>query len=66
MSYALATTQKLVRWYVFDRKAPTLREFSIIDRLDLDIVPILVDKASAKRTALALGLPTWRYVRLSG
>ena len=63
-SYILATTTKIVGWYAFD----TTKEinetcFSIIDKLDLSLVPVAGDKETAKLWAQAMGLKSWRYVR---
>ena len=62
MSYVLATTDKVIRWYVFDPVKCT--SFSIIDKLDTSLVPKAHDKGTAKSWAKALGLTTWNYVRL--
>lgn len=66
MTYVLATTEDIVRWYSFD-----LGQLSsgapchvLLDVLDMNAVPLFADKETAKRAALALGLKTCRYVRL--
>jgi hypothetical protein len=65
MSYVLATTENIVRWYSFDfSKEVNDRSFKIIDKLDLNLVPQAGDKETAKLWAKAMGLKTWRYVRL--
>lgn len=38
--------------------------YSLSEVLDLNIVPIAGDKATAKLWAQEMGLKTWRYVRL--
>lgn len=63
MSYILATNHAVVRWYSFDPSRPA-ETVEIIDRLDLARVPMYVKKEDAKRAAEALGLKTWRYVRI--
>jgi len=62
MSYVLATTENVVRWYAFD---PTDidKGFELVSELDLRKVPQL-GKDDAKRLAQLLGLKTWRYVKL--
>ena len=63
MSYVLATTETRVRWYKF--QTPVVRDqFELIEVLDTREVPMWGDKESAKLAALALGLKTWRYVKL--
>jgi hypothetical protein len=70
MAYLLATIESHVRWYVVRLKQPRdildLKEgeFELVDRLDLHIVPGFGNKDTAKRVAIALGLKTWRYVKL--
>ena len=64
MRYVLATTEKVVRWYVFDPKTVSSTTYSLSEVLDLNIVPIAGDKATAKLWAQEMGLKTWRYVRL--
>lgn len=66
MSYILANTTKKVKWYKFD--FPTNKEnptYELLDILDLQQVPMFSDKQTAKAAALALGLKTWRYVKIS-
>ena len=58
MGYVLATTEKVFRWYVFDPKTVS----STV--LDLDVVPVAGDKATAKLWAADMGLKTWRYVKI--
>ena len=43
-----------------------LREgaFTLEAELDLGVVPVFANKDDAKRAAQALGLTTWRYVRI--
>ncbi|CAM3407409.1 hypothetical protein [Paracidovorax anthurii] len=65
MSYVLATTENKVRWYKYEF-GPGMKpgEFELLDQLDLHAVPNLGDKETAKRAAQALGLKTWRYVKI--
>ena len=63
-SYILATTTKIVGWYTFDTSKEINETcFSIIDKLDLSLVPCSGDKETAKLWAQAMGLKSWRYVR---
>ena len=62
MRYVLATTERVVRWYVFDPKTVSSTTYSLSEVLDLNIVPA-ADKATAKFWAREMGLKTWRYVR---
>lgn len=67
MSYVLATTEKKVRWYKYDLKplkANEIGEYELLEVLDLRQVVKWADKASAKSAAQALGLKTWRYVKI--
>lgn len=41
-------------------------DFDLLDVLDLDVVPGFGDKDTAKRVAMAIGLTTWRYVKMDG
>jgi hypothetical protein len=61
MSYVLATTEDKVRWYKYDLKSDGLE---LLDVLDLKQVVLWGDKASAKSAAKALGLKTFRYVKI--
>ena len=65
MAYVLGTTEDNVHWYAF-KFAATLEEgqYELLDVLDLRRVPKFGDKQTAKDAAQALGLKTWRYVRL--
>ncbi len=63
MSYVIATTEKIVRWYVFDPKTVNETNFKLIDKLDLNQVSIAGDKATAKLWAQEMGLKTWRYIK---
>lgn len=65
MTYVLATTETVVRWYCF-RHSRDLKEgeFELLEHLDLRRVPQFGDKETAKSAAQALGLKTWMYVRL--
>lgn len=65
MAYILATTEEKVRWYKYKYDQNLNKgEFELIDILDLKVVPRLGDKAAAKDVAKALGLKTWRYVKI--
>lgn len=64
MGYVLATTEKVVRWYVFDPKTVSSTTYSLSTVLDLDVVPVAGDKATAKLWAADMGLKTWRYVKI--
>lgn len=65
MSYVLATTERIIRWYSFDpNKELNDSNFTIIDKLDLNRVPQAPDKETAKLWAKAIGLKTWRYLKL--
>jgi hypothetical protein len=72
MTYILATTETRVRWYLLPLKSPndmlTLkpRQFSLLDHLDLDVVPGFGNKDTAKQVAKAIGLKAWRYVKFDG
>lgn len=63
MSYVLASTENTLRWYVYDT-ADAGKGFELINVLDLVKVPLLADKETAKHYGKALGLNTWRYVKL--
>lgn len=65
MSYVLATTEDKVRWYKykFDQNLK-VGDFELLEILDLRQVPLLRDKVTAKDAAKALGLKTWRYIKL--
>lgn len=65
MSYVLATTHDKVQWYKFKFDS-SLKEgdFVLLNELDLHQVPCFGDKETAKLAAVALGLKTWRYVKL--
>lgn len=65
MAYILATTESTVRWYKFkyDRNLEP-GQFELLEQLDLKQVPLFSDKETAKLAAQALGLTTWKYVKL--
>jgi len=66
MYYVLATTEKIVRWYSYDSSQTDDKiDYTIIDQLDLNRVPRAATKAIAKSRAQAMGLNTWRYVKMS-
>ena len=63
MSYVLATKHDVVKWYVYS--VPIAEgQFQLSNQLDLKSVLLWGDKESAKGAAIALGLKTWRYVRI--
>lgn len=65
MSYVLATTHSKVQWYKFEFNSSTKEgEFVLLDQLDLNEVLCFADKETAKSAAKALGLKTWRYVKI--
>lgn len=70
MAYLLATIDNKVRWYVpainglEDIAKLQPGDFELLDVLDLARVPGFGNKDTAKRVAAALGLKTWRYVKL--
>ncbi|SPL69946.1 hypothetical protein [Acinetobacter stercoris] len=65
MSYVLATTESRVRWYKYNYDQNLKSgDFELLEVLDLREVPLLGDKATAKYAAKALGLKTWRYVKI--
>ena len=64
MSYVIATTEKIVRQYVFDPKIVSETNFKLIDKLDLNQVALAGDKATAKLWAKEMGLKTCRYVKI--
>lgn len=78
MAYLLATIGTKVQWYVVDLRNIAGRgsragiaglqkgEFDLVDILDLEVVPGFGDKNTAKKVAMAIGLTTWRYVKMDG
>jgi hypothetical protein len=72
MAYLLATIGPRVQWYVVDISrhggisAFSKGDFDLVDILDLEVVPGFGDKDTAKRVAVAIGLTTWRYVKMDG
>lgn len=72
MAYVLATIDTKVRWYVAplrrveDIQLLELGQFTLLDHLDLEVVPGFGNKDTAKKVALAIGLTTWRYVKMDG
>ena len=65
MSYVLATTHSKVQWYKFNfNESLKEGEFVLLQELDLSKVPCFGDKETAKLAAQALGLKTWRYVKI--
>lgn len=65
MSYVLATTGVLVKWYKFKFDKNTQPgDFELMNELDLVVVPQFGDKTTAQNAAVALGLKTWRYVKI--
>lgn len=65
MSYVLVTTEDKVRWckYKFDKNLE-IGDFELLEVLDLKQIPLLGDKVATKDAAKALGLKTWRYVKI--
>lgn len=61
-----------VQWDVVDTtrhggiSASTKGDFDPIDVLDLEVVHGFGDKDTAKKVAMAIGLTTWRYVKMHG
>jgi hypothetical protein len=72
MAYLLATLGPVVQWYVMDINRDgglsgfVKGDFDLVDILDLNVVPGFGDKETAKRVAIAIGLSTWRYVKMDG
>lgn len=72
MAYVLATIGTKVQWYVVDTTRPggisafSKNDFDLIDVLDLEVVPGFGNKDTAKKVAMAIGLTTWRYVKMDG
>lgn len=72
MAYLLATIGTKVQWYVVDTSrrggisAFTKGDFDLVDVLDLEVVPGFGNKDTAKKVAMAIGLTTWRYVKMDG
>lgn len=72
MAYLLATTNTRVQWYVVDTRRPggisafSKGDFDLVDVLDLEVVPGFGNKDTAKKVAMAIGLTTWRYVKMDG
>lgn len=65
MSYVLATTEDLVRWYRFDiKEGPEAAAFTLQVELDLSVIPQFTDKKTAAKAAASIGLKTWRAVCL--
>lgn len=70
-SIELATTEIAVRWYSFDHAAASAWRqgdppipFTLSEVLDLRGRGLAGDKDTAKHWAKAMGLTTWRYVRI--
>ncbi len=59
--YVVATTDTLVRWYAI---AVNQKSFELLDQLDLGRVIAYPDKTAARLAAQAIGLKTWRYVKI--
>lgn len=72
MAYLLATIGIKVQWYVVDTSRPggisafSKGDFYLADVLDLEAVPGFGNKDTAKKVAIAIGLKTWRYVKMDG
>lgn len=65
MSYVLATTGSVVKWYreVLDDQRKLIGH-ELHDVLDLGKTVCYADKDTAKAAAQAMGLKTWRYVKI--
>ena len=72
MAYLLASIGTKVQWYVVDINNRAgisglqKGEFDLVEALDLDVVPGFGNKDTAKKVAIAIGLTTWRYVKMDG
>ena len=72
MAFILATIDAKVRWYVVPlKRVQDIQflepgQFTLLDQLDLEVVPGFGNKGTAKKVALAIGLTTWRYVKMDG
>ena len=65
MTYMLATTETTVRWYrIKSDRDGKVTGFELFNRLNQKRVTRFGNKTSAKYAALAIGLKTWRYVKL--
>ena len=65
MTYVLSTTENVLRWYKFEFNEHTNpASFTLQTELELAVIPQFNDKETAAKAASALGLKTWRYVRL--
>lgn len=72
MACLLATIGTKVQWYVVDTSRPggisgfSKGDFDLVDVLDLETIPGFGNKDTAKKVAKAIGLTTWRYVKMDG
>lgn len=65
MTWVLATTDDKVKWYAYKHRGGLQKgEYVLLDQLDLKKVPLCGNKETAKQAANALGLTTWRYVKI--
>lgn len=65
MSYLLATTENRVRWYRHSEESRDgVEPFTLSEVLDLRKSPVFPNKDAARAAAIALGLKTWRYVKI--
>lgn len=70
MSFVLATTDSCVRWYavkihkIDDIHNLKTGDFDLLNELNLALVPGFGNKDTAKQVAMAVGLKTWRYVKI--
>lgn len=65
MGYVLATTETTFRWYYFPVGSRfESGVFELKSELILNEIPHFGDKKAAKEHAVALGLKTWRYVKI--
>lgn len=64
-AYYLATTQDLMRFYLFEEpKADGSTSYELIDQLDRSKLLAAGDKATAKEWAKRLKLTSWTYVKV--
>jgi hypothetical protein len=66
MTYVLATTETVVRWYEFDILTISIGapNFTLVERLDLSTIPQFREKELAVAAAHILGLKVWRCVQI--
>jgi hypothetical protein len=65
MPYVIATTEDKVRWYSFEiGKGELPIKYTLLEQLDLNLVPKFADKETAKTYYKHLGIKTCRYVKI--